>query len=294
MIAEKTSVALGLFDGVHLGHRAVLRLALLNTKKGCKSAVFTFRPDAVLRKRAGDKGYIYTFEEKQRILKNCGFDEIYSPSFSEMCDMTGEEFAVRILVGKMNAAAVCCGNDFRFGKNAACGVEELRKFGRIYGFEVFTADDVTLNGTAVSSGRIRQLLLNGDIKQANSFLDAPYTIAKEVVSGAALGRTIGYPTANQLFEDGQLVPKFGVYAAEVTVNGKSCRAMTNIGIKPTVQYGGKPLAETYISRFSGNLYGSVIQVKLLDFIRPEQKFNSIDELKKQISADIEKLQAILP
>lgn len=287
-MAEKTSVALGLFDGVHIGHRKVLELALKNAEKGYTPAVFTFEPDTVLKKSTGRDGYIYTTAEKTRILKNLGFNEIYSPSFSHICGMTGEEFVQDILVKKMNTAVVCCGRDFRFGRNASCGTEELREFGRKYGFEVFIAEDVSLDGTVVSSGEIRRLLLNGDIAQANRLLGAPYAVSAEVVKGAALGRTIGFPTANQLFGENQLVAKFGVYRAETEIDGIMYQAMTNIGIKPTVDYGGKPLAETFISGFSGDIYGRTIQVRLLEFIRSEKKFSSVDELKAQIADDLQK------
>ena len=287
-MAENTSVALGLFDGIHLGHRKVLELALKNAERGYTPAVFTFAPDTVLKKPTGCDGYIYTAAEKMRILENMGFGCVYSPPFAEVCGISGDEFARDILAGTMNAAYVCCGNNFRFGRNASCGVDELRELGRKYGFEVNVAEDEFLDGEIVSSGRIRLLLLNGDISQANLLLGDSYAVSAEVVTGAALGRTIGFPTANQLFEDNQLVPKFGVYRAETEIDGVTYRAMTNIGIKPTVNYGGKPLAETYISGFSGDIYGRTIQVRLLEFIRPEKKFGSVEELKAQIAEDLQK------
>ena len=290
-MAEKTSAALGLFDGIHLGHRRVLELALKNAEKGLVPAVFTFEPDTVLKKPTGSGGYIYTAAEKMRILKKAGFDCVYSHSFSDISGNSGEEFARDILVEKMNVAAVCCGKSFRFGKNASCGVEELRKFGEKYGFEVYIAEDALLNGEIVSSGEIRRLLLSGDVKSAGRLLGEPYAVSAEVVTGAALGRTIGFPTANQLFEGKQLVPKFGVYKAETVIDGTTYAAMTNIGVKPTVNYGGIPLAETHICGFSGDIYVRTIQVQLLDFIRPERKFGSVEELKAQIAEDMKKASA---
>ncbi len=287
-MSEKTSIALGLFDGVHMGHRRVLDLALKNAEKGYIPAVFTFEPERVLKKPTGSSGYIYTAAEKARILKNLGFNAIFSRPFASVCGLSGEEFARDILAKELNVAAVCCGNNFRFGKNASCGKEELHEFGKKYGFEVFIAEDVSIDGTVVSSGEIRRLLLNGDIAQANRLLGAPYAVSAEVVKGAALGRTIGFPTANQLFGENQLVVKFGVYRAETEIDGITYQAMTNIGVKPTVDYGGKPLAETFISGFSGDIYGRTIQVRLLEFIRPEKKFGSVDELKAQIADDLQK------
>lgn len=287
-MAEKTVAALGLFDGVHLGHRRVLELALKRAENGLKPVIFTFEPDSVLKKPTGSGGYIYSAAEKLRILKNLGFEAVFSPSFAELCSMTGEDFAKKIIAGELNASAVCCGRDFRFGRNASCGTDELREFGEKYGFEVCIAEDVALDGDIVSSGKIRRLLAEGDISKANCLLGVPYAVSAEVVNGAALGRTIGFPTANQLFGENQLVPKFGVYGGEVTMDGRDYPTMTNIGMKPTVNYGGMPLAETYICGFSGDIYGRTIQVRLLEFIRPEHKFGSVDELKKQIAEDVKK------
>ena len=285
-MSEKTSVALGLFDGVHRGHRKVLELALKYAEKGCKPAVFTFSPQIVLKKSTGAGGYIYTDREKLRILENMGFDSVYSPNFSDVCGLSGEEFARDILACRMNVAVVCCGNDFRFGRNASCGAAELRQLGEKYGFQVHIAEDELLDGEIVSSGRIRKLLAKGDIVQANRLLGDTYAVSAEVESGAALGRTIGFPTANQHFKENQLVPKFGVYKAETEIDGKIYPAMTNIGVKPTVEYGGLPLAETHICGFSGDIYGRFLQVKLLEFIRPEKKFGSVEELKTQIAEDL--------
>lgn len=293
MGTRRTVAALGMFDGVHVGHRCLLELALLKLQDGMDSAIFTFRPDAVFRKKSGSEGFIYSYEEKQRILEDCGFDKIYSPSFSELCDMSGEEFVKNILVDKMRVAAVCCGEDFRFGKNASWGVDELRKFGEKYCFEVFVAKTVTLEDTVVSSGKIRRFLLDGDIKKANLFLDAPYTITKKIVKGNQIGRTIGFPTANQLFDEGQLVPKFGVYASEIIVNSRTYNGITNIGVKPTVEYDGRPLAETNVFGLERDLYECEMQVRLIDFIRPECEFASLDELKAQIQNDIKAAEKIL-
>ncbi len=290
-MAEKTSVALGLFDGIHLGHRKVLGLALNNRENGTIPAVFTFAPENVLNKPTGKDGFIYNSDEKFRILQNMGFNRIYSPDFSKVCNMSGEDFAKEILFEKLNASDVFCGNDFRFGRNASCGAEDLRKFGEKFGFCVFITDDAFYNGSVVSSGEIRQLLLNGDINRANLLLGMPYAVSAEVVNGAKLGRTIGFPTANQLFVENQLVPKFGVYRAETEIDGVTYSAMTNIGRKPTVNYGGFPLAETHICGFSGNIYGRTIQVRLLEFIRSEKKFGSVEELTAQIAEDMKTVQS---
>ncbi len=281
---KRTAVALGMFDGVHLGHRAVLRAAAEQKKQGLIPCAFTFPPESTANK--GAAGFIYSESEKRLILSSdCGTEQIFSPRFEDICGMDGDAFARDMLRGEMNAAFVCCGRDFRFGRGAAWGVDELSSFGEKYGFSVQTVDDVFCGDVRVSSTAVRRLLAEGELDRANAMLGKPYIIAKEVVRGAQLGRTIGFPTANQLFAEGQLVPKYGVYATRAYVNGKTYPSITDIGMKPTVKYGGAPLAETYIHGFSGDLYGSPLKVELCSFIRPEMKFGSLDELKRQISAD---------
>ena len=292
MSIKKSAAALGFFDGVHLGHRVVIKLAVKQEKNGLVPSVFTFNPDAISGRKSDD-GYIYSSEEKSKLLSECGIDNIFSVSFEEVCNLSGEEFVKEILIDKMNVGFVCCGNDFRFGKSASYGTDELRKYGIKYGFEVCTADDIKFEGEIVSSTKIRKFLLDGNIIKAHMFLGRPYAINKEVIHGAHLGSTRGFPTVNQIFETRQIVPKFGVYASDVCINGYWYRAITNIGMKPTVNYGGMPLAETYIDGFSGDLYGKTIQVNLCEFIRPEQKFASVDELKQQIAKDIENMRYIL-
>ncbi len=288
MNKRKSAVALGLFDGIHLGHRFLLNVAV---ESGLVPSVFTFNPETVaIKSRCG---YIYDEEEKDRLLADCGIEQVYSVDFGDVCGMSGEEFVKNILVDRLNAGFVCCGNSFRFGKNALCGIVELCKLGRKYGFDVVGIDDVTYEGETVSSTAVRNMLLNGDTVRSWQFLGEPYTIGREVVHGAELGRTIGFPTINQVFGKGQLVPKFGVYASDVLIGGRWYRAITNIGIKPTVNYVGIPLAETHIIDFSGDLYGKRVRVNLLEFMRPEQKFDSVDELKSQIAEDMESVQHIL-
>lgn len=292
MNTKKSAVALGFFDGVHLGHREVIRLSAEQKENGFVPSVFTFNPDAV-SDRKNSAGYIYGTEEKSELLRECGIEEILSSDFEEVCDLSGEEFVKNILVDKMSAGFVCCGNNFRFGKNALCGVNELHELGKKYGFEVRTAGDIKIEGKTVSSTEIRRFLLDGDVVKAHMFLGRPYSINKKVVHGAELGRTIGFPTLNQVFDRNQLVLKYGVYASDVFINGNWYRAMTNIGMKPTVNYGGMPLAETHIIDFSGDLYNKRISINILEFIRPEKKFDSLDGLKRQIAGDMEDIKNIL-
>ncbi len=287
MESKRTAVALGLFDGVHLGHRAVINAALAQKKNGLSSLVFTFEPDCVLRKAGGSQGYIYTRTEKEILLcEQIGVDDIVSPPFESLCSLSGEEFAEEILCRQLRVAHVCCGNDFRFGKNAACGAQELMDFGKRFGFEVEVVSPVEYGGSIVSSSRVRELLLKGDVASANVLLGFNYFINAEVSNGNRIGRTIDFPTINQHFSEGQLVPKFGVYSTLTNVGGKVMPSVTNVGVKPTIEGVRRPLAETHIIGYNGDLYGKNADVCFKRFIRPEMKFASLDELKAQIKKDI--------
>ncbi len=282
-----TAVALGLFDGVHLGHRRVLELVHAQRKNGLKPSVFTFATESIGVKHNTALNYLYPTPQKCRILQDCGMDWVSHRPFAEICDMDGEAFVRQMLVQHFSARYVCCGRDFRFGRNAAWNVQDLQKFGQQYGFTVELAEGVLFDGQPVSSSRIRKHLQSGEIAQANALLGAPYTIEQEVVHGAQLGRTIGFPTINQVFAEGQLVPKFGVYASETTVDGVKYPSLTNIGMKPTVDYDGMPLAETHLIGFAGDVYGNVLSVSLERFLRTEQKFASVAELTAQMQRDLE-------
>ena len=202
--------------------------------------------------------------------------------------MDGRTFAKKFSMTEFYAKDVCCGKNFRFGENASCDVQDLEQFGKWFGFQVHVIDDVQRDGMTVSSTEIRKLLSNGEIEKANQFLGEPYRIYQEVTQGAQLGRTIGFPTVNQVFCENQLVPKFGVYASETALSdGRKFKSLTNIGMKPTVNYAGLPLAETYIEEFSGNLYGKPLTVRLLRFIRPEMKFSSVEALTEQMTKDLQ-------
>ncbi len=283
-----TAVALGLFDGVHLGHRKVLDLVRAQSENGLKPTVFTFATESVGIKHDALLNYLYPTAQKCGILHALGMERVFHPPFAEICSLSGEAFVQTILLDRFSAAYVCCGRDFRFGKDAAWNVQDLQGFGAQYGFAVDIAEDVLFEGSPVSSSCIRRCLLEGDIARANALLGAPYTIEQEVVHGAQLGRTIGFPTINQVFAEGQLVPKFGVYASETTVDGVKYPSLTNIGMKPTVKYDGLPLAETYVVDFAGDLYGKTLQVELCQFLRGERKFASVAELTAQMHRDLER------
>lgn len=281
----KSVIALGYFDGVHLGHRAVLKKATEQAKKlGVLSAVFSFTDN----KKEGKKsqlGKIYSTQRKCELLSELGFDFVIMPDFSAFSSLSPERF-VEILSDNFSACAFVCGKDFRFGKGAVGDAALLKELAAIRGIETYVVEDVILDGENVSSTRIRNALSEGDIKTANKLLGREYSIRAEVAHGKNIGSKVLYPTINQPFEDGGALLKFGVYASKTIYDGKEMPSVTNIGVCPTFLDERKPTSETYIIGADVNLYGKSVEVKLLDFLREERQFESPEALKIQIEKDI--------
>ena len=286
-LSENSAAALGLFDGVHLGHRSILERAAESRREGLIPAVFTFNTESFPRKHGHPFEYICTQERKLSILENIGIECIYSPDFADIQEMDGETFCREVLVNTLRAKKVFCGSDFRFGRKAGWNFDSLAQFGKEMGFEAVLVDAVMHGGQEVSSTRIREHLKAGEPEKAACLLGRPYAVTGEVLHGKALGRTIDFPTINQLFKKGQLVPGKGVYLSRVHTSKGTYNGITNIGVKPTVSEENIPLAETYLFDFSGDLYGQDCTAELIRFIRPEQKFESITALRTAIAKDCE-------
>ena len=288
MAKVKTAAALGFFDGVHSGHRAVLKTAAAQKKNGLVPCAFTFPPESNAGKGTD---YIYSSAEKNFIIEErCGIERIFSPSFADVCGFSGDTFARDILRKEMNAAYVVCGKDFRFGRGAAGDAELLKKLGEKYGFETVVLDKLALGGETVSSTVIKKHIAGGEIVRANELLGYRFGYRLPVIHGRELGRTWDFPTVNQLLPEEIVLPRFGVYCSRVKIGGKAYTGVTNIGVKPTVGAEKAPLAETYIIDFGGDLYGRVVEVGLERFIRPEKRFGSIDELRAQIARDTDEVR----
>ncbi|MBE6757126.1 MAG: riboflavin biosynthesis protein RibF [Ruminococcaceae bacterium] len=281
------AVALGFFDGVHLGHRAVLRHTLTAAEAyALTPAVFTFD---TLPKLA-DSGLLLSREETDRRLEQLGFSERIAAPFSALHDLTPKAFAQNVLVDTLHAAVVCCGRNFRFGKNGEGDVSALEHWGQVFGFDVRVLDLVTADTEPISSTRIRRALAAGDMPTVNRLLGHPYEVTATVVSGAHLGRTLGTPTINQKLPPETVKPPFGVYASVVEVEGRVHHAVTNLGVKPTVG-GCEPLAETCILDYNGDLYDRTVTVRPVRFLRAEKTFDSVESLRVQIQKDSETARA---
>lgn len=292
--AQATAVALGMFDGLHIGHMSVFN-ALVKQLRGTGATeslsvcVFTFSTDNE-RPDAKTYGRILSERSRDEILAGLGVEYVFEPEFSDFRDMSPEEFVKDFLVGYLNAKLVFCGEDFRFGKNAAASAEDLKKL-LPHGAKAEIVPLVSDEFGTVSTTRIRELVRAGDMRNAAKLLGRPFSIDFTVEHGRRLGRELGVPTINQALPDNFVRPRFGVYASVSLIGGERYASVTNVGVKPTVG-SSHVLAETYIEGFSGDLYGQNIPVELVEFIRGEQKFESVDALFAQIKDNIAKSKAI--
>lgn len=285
---NKTAVALGYFDGLHLGHIGVISAAM--EQRELSTAVFTFNCDSTLPKFESQEDII-SFDNKRELMDRMGVEYLYAPDFAEVCGFTAEEFVKEILVKRLNAGFACCGRSFRFGRGGSGTPESLAEIGGGYGISVQVVDDICLDGIPISSTHIRELIRSGRMEEANRLLGYELWYKLPVVHGNKIGHTLSFPTINQIIPKTNVVPKYGVYKSYVEVDGRHYRGVTNIGIKPTVENRGDgtgAVMETHIIGYDGNLYGEKISVSLVSYIRPEIKFSGLSELKMQIAADMEK------
>ena len=287
-------MALGNFDGVHLGHRAVIRRAVEEGRaRGTRVVAATFdpHPREVLWPGKGPK-LLTTPEARRELLMLCGADEVREIPFDEaLSKKSPEEFVRDVLVGGIGAGVVVVGDNFRYGYRASGDFEDLRRRMREVGGEAYAVSILAVDED-VSSTRIRELVEGGEVRGAASLLGRPYALRGEVVSGDKRGRSIGFPTANVLPDPRVVVPGTGVYAGYATVGGESYRACTNVGEAPTFERRERRV-EAYLIGFEGDLYGKVLDVSFVEKLRGERKFSGIDELKAQIGRDVEGARAVL-
>lgn len=285
-----TAVALGNFDGIHIGHQYLLKSNIEKAKeKNLKPSVLIFKnhTKTILKKDENFKIDILTsFEEKIQLLKELGIEIVYVMDFNEqIMKLSPELFVKNILLERLNAKLVTVGFDYRFGYKAQGDSNYLKELGKANGFVVNVIDPVYVEGEIVSSTIIRNLIINGYIEKANKLLGRNYCLIGTVIKGRSRGRKLGFPTANIRLNDRYVIPKTGVYKTFTYVDNSKFLSLTNIGYNPTFNEKNLKI-ETYILDFDEDIYDSIIKIEFMEFIRDDIKFNSVEELKNQMHKDV--------
>ena len=282
----RSRVALGFFDGVHAGHRAVID-ACCADKGGDTAVVLTFRESPAAALGQAVPPALTDNARKAELLEAAGADAVIFADFPTLRDMSAGGFVRLILRDKLRATAVFCGYNYRFGRRGEGGVDALKSLCAAEGIAATAVEPVYVGGEAVSSTRIRELLTEGCAEQAARMLGCPYALSGAIAGGNRIGTALGYPTVNIPIEEALCVPRRGVYASRVTVDGRTYPGATNIGVHPTVGSSAAPLCETFLLGYDGGeLYGKYAVCELLSFIRPEKKFASPEELRRQVEEDV--------
>lgn len=286
-VEEPTAVTLGKFDGLHRGHDLLMQTVLEYSRKyELASVAFTF--DIPPRNKVEEivANVLTTNDEKQYIFEKRGIDYLIEcPFTTEVMSMEPKAFIAWISKA-LHMKYVVVGDDFRFGHKRAGDYHTLQQYEEEYGYKTIVIDKLKDSNRDISSTYVREKIADGNIKKANELLGYKYFIKSEILHGRKIGRTIGVPTINMILPPNKLLPPNGVYVTEVLVGGKTYMGVTNIGCKPTVSEENILGVETYIDNFNQDVYGEKIVVSFIQFIRPEQKFHSLEELKEQMQSDI--------
>lgn len=286
-LENKSAVALGKFDGIHLGHRLLLERVLEQKRQGLWTVVFTFDTSAASF-FGGETKELSTRDEKRAVFSRMGIDVLIEfPLNRETAATEPADFVGRYLAGQMRTAYLCAGPDISFGKGGAGNYALLAGYAGTYGYQVELIDKVRVDGEEVSSTRIRQAVRAGDMEKVTAMLGAPYRVGGKVVHGRQLGRKLGMPTANLLPDERKLLPPNGVYYSRAEIGERTYRGISNVGYKPTVSEEKIVGVETYLYDFAGEVYDRDMTVELLAFRRTEQAFASVEALRRQIAADVE-------
>ena len=281
---DKTAVAVGNFDGVHVGHKALIeKTVALAKKNGLTPAVWTF--DCYAPKT--NAKHIIPPKERYCIFKDLGVEVVFENRFEDVKGLSPEEFVKGCLLNDCKAEIAVCGYNFRFGKDAKGDAEALKSLMEQNGKSAFIEDEIKIGGLTVSSTAVRKALKDGDVTLAAKLLGRPFSVTLPVIHGRRIGTGLGFPTVNQSYPDTLTEMRRGVYVCRVEIDGVDYKAVTNVGIKPTLE--NCPLTiETHILNCEGDFYGRDLTVRFYGFLRDEKKFSSLDELKKQIKEDKEK------
>jgi riboflavin kinase / FMN adenylyltransferase len=296
-VLKNPVVTVGSFDGVHIGHKAIIQrtIDLARENKGESVAVtFSPHPQAVLHPDSNDFYILTTNEEKSFLLDSLGIDYlIIIPFTKEFASLPYDHFVEKYIAGEIHTNTLVIGYDHHFGSNREGTITQLSQLGRKYNFHVEEVTAQFVKGTTVSSTKIRKALIAGEVSQANTFLGYPYFISGKVVKGNGLGVKLGFPTANiEMETKAKLLPADGAYAARVEVSGHEFGGMINIGMRPTIG-GTSRVAEVNIFDFSSNIYGENINVHFIERLREEIRFNDVKELHEQLLKDKAKALKIL-
>lgn len=288
---SNSAVALGNFDGLHVGHMVLIEKVIKESnKKQLISSVLLFNNHTRTVTNGMNSGILTSNEQKVKILDEMGMKSIYTMDFNEdVMKMDCEQFVKKILIERMKAKLVVAGFNYHFGYKAKGDSRYLKELGSKNNIEVICIDPIYEKGTLVSSTYIRKLLMKGNIKEANLFLGRPYTIIGHVVKGKGRGKKLGFPTANIKLVTNYLIPKTGVYRTKTYVDGKCYTSITNIGNNPTFNEDSISF-ETHIIDFNDNIYGKKIRISFLGYIREEKKFEDKDKLTFQVLSDIKKVK----
>lgn len=281
-------VTIGMFDGIHLGHQKILQqLTLIAQQKKMRSTVFTFHPHPrhVLSPDT-DMKLILTLEEKVQLLESFHIDQLVIYPFSkDFAQTSAEDFVHLLLVNKLQMKHLVIGHDHRLGKNKSGHFSDLKTLSHRYNFELEKIDAQQIDSVSISSTKIRNALIEGDISTANNFLQRTYSIRGKVVHGKKIGRSLGFPTANIAIDSPlKIIPKDGVYWVASHINGNLCFGMLSIGKNPTIAGKGKSI-EVHFFDFEGDLYHQDLTIHFLEWLRQEEKFDSLKALTEQLIID---------
>lgn len=283
----ESAVAIGKFDGVHVGHRRLLEEIIEQKKNGLQACVFTFDPAPAVLFGLSDGKELTEKSVKREIFALMGVDVLIEfPLTLETAAIAPEVFVSEILADRMQACFIAAGADISFGAGGAGDMKLLREMSGNLGFQVKLVEKVCVDGVEVSSSYIRRQVEQGNMELAGRLLGVPYLVSGSVVHGNRVGRTLGFPTVNLLPGENKLLPPNGVYYSKVYYRGRNYPSISNVGCKPTVTEEGTVGVESYLYDFDGDIYGQEIKVELLSFLRPEQRFADVEALKKQLQEDI--------
>jgi riboflavin kinase/FMN adenylyltransferase len=287
-LLSNSVVTIGTFDGVHVGHKKIIkRLVKIAKKENLQAIVLTFfpHPRMVVQKDTDIK-MLNTIDEKNKLMEAEGIDHLVVKKFTKQFSrLSAQNYVREVLVETLHVKHIIIGYDHHFGRNRTANINDLKAFGEIYNFKVTEISAEEIDEVTVSSTKIRKALLDGDVKTANTFLGYNFMLTGKVVKGKGLGKQLNYPTANiRIEEPYKLIPKNGVYVVKANIKDAIVFGMMNIGTNPTVD-GKVQSIEVHFFNFNQDIYGKILEVEILERLRDEQKFDSLEDLKNQLSKD---------